>query len=145
MADIKLFAGDAKKLRDLAQHLVDAILKPCELRYFCSVTFHVLLIFGVFLVKLAGSSQPALPVEPSPLDEAADRIEEAMTTIEASNRDKQAKLKADCLRRDGFRCIYSGTYDWTSFHKSLVDVPKDCPTADTQCCHIIPFALGRGG
>jgi hypothetical protein len=59
--------------------------------------------------------------------------------IEASSRKDQARLKAECLRRDGYRCALSGSVDGKSRNKvpsaELSDIVK------TQCAHILPFAL----
>ncbi|KAK3938639.1 hypothetical protein QBC46DRAFT_389719 [Diplogelasinospora grovesii] len=86
--DILNFASDPRKLRQLRNFLVDAILKP---------------------IAAAGGKQP--PVTPSPNLSAAFAIELAMTTIEGSSRNGQKALKEQCLRRDGGRCVVSGVID----------------------------------
>jgi len=75
-------------------------------------------------VAAAGGKDPRTPVTPSPYPGAQRAILSAMSTIEPSFRKDQASLKADCLRRDGRRCVISG--------KERVR---------TRCAHILPFAL----
>ncbi len=83
----------------------------------------------------------AVELTPPLAEEAAGEIEEVIASIESST--KEESLKKDCLKRDGFRCVYSGAYDMASTKASLVDVPTHLPVAKTECAHIIPFALGK--
>lgn len=68
-----------------------------------------------------------------------DEIEASMSTIEASFRTEQGRPKADCLRRDDYRCIVTGKVDWKSFAK----LPSYTSLhVQSECAHILPFALG---
>jgi hypothetical protein len=143
ITEIQSFSQDEQKLRDLAQHLVDAILKPCRLsRPYSPLNARYANSLWLYIVKLAGGNSPTPVVTPSPAEEA-DEIEEAMQHIESSTRQGQGALKKNCLKRDGFKCIYSGAYDWPSVKGSLVNAPKGHPVTPTECAHIIPFALGK--
>ncbi|EFX01537.1 hypothetical protein CMQ_6479 [Grosmannia clavigera kw1407] len=119
VADIAI-CDDDDALVKLANHLIDAILKP---------------------FKLAGGQAPtplSLPQTPG----AEHAIDVAMATIETSTRQEQQHLRDDCLHRDGYRCVYSGNLDMNSCEKGDVVVPPGAQTTITQCAHIIPFALG---
>ncbi|KAL7789845.1 hypothetical protein V8C37DRAFT_385905 [Trichoderma ceciliae] len=106
-----------KDLRLLRNHLVDAILKP---------------------MKLAGGNQPV--TAPSNNLVAMEHIDSSLDDIEPSQRD-QKKLKKYCLKRDGFRCSISGHYDRSSILEGKVVLPRDKRSTETQCAHILPFAL----
>lgn len=64
-----------------------------------------------------------------------------MTLIEPSSRAGQGKLKSDCLKRDGYRCVVTESWDrkWARDHRS--QVPKGEIPEHTECAHILPFAL----
>lgn len=80
---------------------------------------------------------------PSPIfPDMADDIEEAMASMESSQRE-QTKLKQDCLHRDGRRCVYSGIFDMTSVKEKKITMPQGGRWDFTECAHIIPFALGN--
>jgi hypothetical protein len=97
------------------------------------------------IVKVAGGQDPKVEITPSPVLESADEITNAIHSTDSSTRADQKQLKAQCLMRDGFRCVFSGEYDMTSYKAKLVQPPPDSsPTCTfTECAHIIPFALGN--
>jgi len=94
-------------------------------------------------VQIAGGKTPRVYVSAPTNPNAPDEIEEAMTEIESSSRNDQQKLKTDCLRRDGFRCVISGLYDRQSIRDHLVTPPAGNPSGGTECAHILPFALRK--
>lgn len=49
---------------------------------------------------------------------------------------REARLKTECLARDGSRCVVTGLFDENS-----LDASSTSPTTYTECVHIIPFAL----
>jgi HNH endonuclease len=97
----------------------------------------------VFTVKVTGGKEPPLISIP-PTPDATYEIELSMASIESSTRGVQERLKRRCLKRDGFRCIYSGWWDKKSCKDQgiKVDLKKD-RWGKTECAHIIPFALGK--
>ncbi|OAA55875.1 hypothetical protein SPI_08082 [Niveomyces insectorum RCEF 264] len=117
MSEIISLRDDQAKLRQLRNFLVDAILKP---------------------MMTAGGKQPQTPITSALFPDAEAEIEASMSTIQASFRRNQGRLKAACLQRDGYRCAITGKVDahWT--HK----VPQTGRKGSrTQCAHILPFAL----
>ena len=65
-----------------------------------------------------------------------------MTLIEPTSRAEQRKLKSDCLKRDGYRCIVTEHWDWTWAKDHRSQIPKGEEVEYTECAHILPFALG---
>jgi hypothetical protein len=62
--------------------------------------------------------------------------------IQSPSRREQRTVKEDCLKRDGYRCVISGIFDYGSTIKHP-DIPFDPDRrASTEASHIIPFALG---
>ncbi|KAK5651102.1 hypothetical protein OQA88_13284 [Cercophora sp. LCS_1] len=120
-SEIYDFAKNPHQLRQLRNFLVDTILKP---------------------MAAAGGKQP--PVTPSPNQSAAFEIELAMTQIEGSTRNPgQSWLKNECLCRDGNRCVISGSIDTTVFRSMSSGERKGNKHTNTQCAHILPFALSK--
>ncbi|EGD85132.1 hypothetical protein H112_08857 [Trichophyton rubrum D6] len=109
-----------EKLRQLKEHLVDAILKP---------------------IQAVGGRTPA--PTPSPCHDSQVQIDSLMiTSMNASSCNQQAKLKNDCLKRDGYRCQVTGLWDRHSVETGKI-VPEDGRTlAATEVAHILPFSLG---
>jgi hypothetical protein len=66
-----------------------------------------------------------------------------MTWIELATRDEQKKLREDCLKRDGQRCVVTGLVNRAEFmampESSRVGLLAD----DVDCAHILPFALRK--
>lgn len=57
-----------------------------------------------------------------------------------------ARLKSECLRRDGWKCVITGVYDNASRDNDLIDdVDPDVQVDDCDAAHIIPFEFGEGG
>ncbi|KIH86392.1 hypothetical protein SPBR_08483 [Sporothrix brasiliensis 5110] len=121
-ADMEQCNGD-DQLVGLSNHLLDAILKPC------------------LPVNVAGGQSPE-PLSTPPSEGAEDAIDAGMSTINASTRAEQAVLRAECLRRDGYRCVFTGTWDFNSVDKGMAMPPPDYEAGPVECAHIIPFALG---
>ncbi len=76
--------------------------------------------------------------------DAQDEIAQAVVDIEASSRLGQKLLKADCLRRDGYRRTLTNAPDRKSVQRhNLIQVPMGTRLAYTECAHILPFYLSR--
>ncbi|KAK3940786.1 hypothetical protein QBC46DRAFT_312764 [Diplogelasinospora grovesii] len=118
MSEIQLLKNDAARLRQLRNFLVDTILKP---------------------IMAAGGKNPKTPITPSPYPGAKDAIPSSMSKIEPSFRKDQASLKADCLRREGYRCALTNKVDRNTKNQALLGA--GARTVLTQCAHILPFAL----
>ena len=60
----------------------------------------------------------------------------------SSESNEQSKLKDDCLKRDDYRCVISGSVDkkWKRGHRNLY--PQGTIVDNTECAHILPHALG---
>jgi len=119
-SEIYDFAKNPHQLRQLRNFLTDAILKP---------------------MATASGKQP--PVTPSPNKSATLEIELAMTQIEGSSRAGQKSLKEECLRRDGNRCVVSAHIDTAAFVNIPPGERKGARKTNTQCSHILPFALSK--
>lgn len=80
---------------------------------------------------------------PSPLPGAEDLVNVVSSQMtRSSDRNSQSKLKQQCLKRDGYRCLVTGAYD----HEHAAGNVRDDllqNTAETELAHIIPFALGK--
>lgn len=74
--------------------------------------------------------------------DAEDDIDARIATIDASSRADQRNLRNDCLRRDNYRCVFSGKWDTASVYEGIVVPPPGHGFAPLQCAHILPFALG---
>ncbi|EPE09344.1 hypothetical protein F503_07120 [Ophiostoma piceae UAMH 11346] len=120
MDDISACQDSNERLVELASHLLDAILKP---------------------FKLAGGKAPT-PVTTPPSLDAEREISLATATIEATTRNDQSSLRSDCLRRDGYRCVYTGAWDIPSCEQQLANPTPDAEGTYVDCAHILPFALG---
>ncbi|KAG5295952.1 hypothetical protein I7I50_08889 [Histoplasma capsulatum G186AR] len=82
-------------------------------------------------------------ITPSPLPEAEYRtMEVAAHMIARSPRYSQSKLKHDCFKRDNYRCMITGVYDYRHAPGNVPDsiIQK---TGATDLVHILPFALGN--
>jgi len=51
---------------------------------------------------------------------------------------RQARLKRDCLRRDGNKCVITGFTEVSTLDRDDITTPAEY----TECAHIIPFSLG---
>ncbi len=81
------------------------------------------------LVMAASGKNPKTPITPALHPNAKDV---------PSFRKDQGLLKADCLRREGYRCALTGMVDG----KSRGEVPGSTgEMVITQCAHILPFAF----
>ncbi|KAK2005595.1 hypothetical protein LZ32DRAFT_672495 [Colletotrichum eremochloae] len=92
--------------------------------------------FGTYLVntilkpmKLSSNARSAGSTPASPSRGAVNAIT------------RQEQLKAECLRRDGFRCAYSQNPDRQSARARLIDVPAGTPASTTNLSHILPLVL----
>jgi hypothetical protein len=142
LSDILDIGRDDEKLRTLRDHLVDVILKPSRL----SILHSYLAMLNYILpplVVVAGGKMPMTPLTAPVYPQAAAQVDVAMAEIESSSRADQKKLKGECLRRDGFRCVFSGFYDLNSAEKKRVDAPPGSIAVKTECAHILPFALRK--
>jgi hypothetical protein len=142
LSEIYSLASDPRQLRQLRNFLVDAILKPSIVIPIKSFTPSLHNTNNTLnAVAAAGGKQP--PITPSPNQSAQFAIELAMTSIEGSTRAGQAPLKEKCLRRDGGRCVVSGSID----RKVYPDLPpserRGFGKSNTECAHILPFALSK--
>lgn len=80
-------------------------------------------------------------ITPSPRETAEADVNRLASEIQSSYR--LGQLRNNCLRRDGYRCVVTGFYDRVA--ASMVDVPDDAMSDDTECAHIIPFSFGGFG
>jgi len=94
------------------------------------------------LVKASGGKAPPPISRLSIFADEDDEIEQTVAFIEPSRRD-QTKLKRQCLRREGYQCIYTGYFDRRSVKNKEVTLPQKAKCGGTECAHIIPFALGN--
>ncbi|EZG04228.1 hypothetical protein H106_05896 [Trichophyton rubrum CBS 735.88] len=120
MQDIIALDGDSK-LRQLRNHLVDAVLKS---------------------MQAPGGKTPA--PTPSPCGDTQVQIESlVVTSMNPSSRSEQSKLKKDCLKRDGYRCQATDLWDCKSVLDGLI-IPNDHKASTTtETAHILPFSLGK--
>ncbi|EEQ35017.1 hypothetical protein McanMca71_001785 [Microsporum canis] len=111
---------DDEQLRQLKNHLVDAILKP---------------------VQSSGGKTPA--ATQSPCTDAQVQVDSLI--MNPSTRNEQSKLKEDCLKRDGYRCKVTGFWDSKSVKDKQTTIPKGDQhfRGDTEVAHILPFTLGN--
>ncbi|KAF3028108.1 hypothetical protein E8E15_008260 [Penicillium rubens] len=97
-----------KELHDHAQSLIDGLVAP--LRW----------------LRSTPSISPSLGMEDS-IDNIAS---------ESGPMQREARLKTECLARDGSRCVVTGLFDEDS-----LDASSTSPSTYTDCVHIIPFSL----
>ncbi|KAK3347063.1 hypothetical protein B0T25DRAFT_584124 [Lasiosphaeria hispida] len=121
-AEILAWIDTEDNLFELANHLVAAILLP---------------------FKASGGKAPPPISRPSIFANEGDEIEQAVAFIEPSSRRDQARLKRQCLRREGYQCIYTGCFDHRSVTNEEATLPQKAKCGSTECAHIIPFALGN--
>ncbi|EGD94587.1 hypothetical protein TESG_02097 [Trichophyton tonsurans CBS 112818] len=122
MQDIIALDGDSK-LRQLRNHLVDAVLKP---------------------IQASGGKTPA--PTPSACGNNQEQIIESLavlTPMNPSSRNEQSKLKKDCLKRDGYRCQATGLWDDQSVESGHIIPDDHKASTTTEIAHILPFALGK--
>ncbi|KAJ9221356.1 hypothetical protein DTO271D3_8998 [Paecilomyces variotii] len=80
-------------------------------------------------MRAHGGKTPA--VTPSPLDDAELEIDA-----------EQQRLKTMCLKRDGYRCVITGFYDYEAT-KVFSAAQIGSQIIDTQLAHIIPYSVGK--
>jgi hypothetical protein len=94
----------------------------------------------IFIVKARGRTPV---VEPSPRIGADADVNAIASTLDSCSRRDQANLKADCLRRDNYRCVVTGVYDFVEARRRFSkEERKRMTTERTECAHIIPFSFG---
>ncbi|KAL7936913.1 hypothetical protein V8C35DRAFT_294181 [Trichoderma chlorosporum] len=120
MREIKQLGEKPAELRQLRDFLISSILTP---------------------MVMAGGKQPSLT--PTPIQEAGPAIDLMMARIEPSSRNEQAVLKEQCLRRDNQRCVFTEMVDRKSCEGLPPEKRKDLKICNTQCTHILPFALRK--
>ncbi|OIW24796.1 hypothetical protein CONLIGDRAFT_692315 [Coniochaeta ligniaria NRRL 30616] len=118
--EVKNYAPEPEKMLALANHLVTFLLVP----------FYAT---GVKGSQSAGDEQV--------FPDAAAEIANSMAWIEPSVRD-QKPLRRDCLRRDNFRCVFSGAVDDTSVVDGKTTRQPGEQIIETECAHVIPFSFG---
>ncbi|KDN67077.1 hypothetical protein CSUB01_01720 [Colletotrichum sublineola] len=121
MSDIKTCGRNLGRLRRFAYYLVHTILKP---------------------MRLAGSVRSGSSAETPALD-AAREIARLAALVQSSDRAQQSTLKTQCLKRDGFRCVYSHIADDQSAEDGLVATAVDEITTETNLSHILPLGLRK--
>lgn len=133
-----------EKLRQLKEHLVGAILKPSK--YNLSITSRmalrkICLISCCFPVQAVGGRTPA--PTPSPCHDSQVQSDSlVITSMNPSSCNQQARLKNDCLKRDGYRCQVTGLWDRHSVETGKIVPGEEHTLAATEVAHIIPFSLG---
>lgn len=78
----------------------------------------------------------------SPVDEDAEsEVDRLMGEVEPCDRSSQSRLKAQALRRDGYKCVVTEQWDYDYGEANF----SRCPGArtPTELCHIIPQHLGH--
>jgi hypothetical protein len=63
-------------------------------------------------------------------------MEDSIDNIASESMQREARLKTECLARDGSRCVVTGLFDEDS-----LDASNTNPSTYTDCVHIIPFSL----
>lgn len=99
------------------------------------------MILTVLAVALAGGRSPS-PLSTPPSEDASVAINVAMSMIDSSTRAAQTRLRNDCFRRDGYRCVYSGDWDYSSVTDDIAVPEQGGGLCQVECAHIIPFSLG---
>lgn len=94
-------------------------------------------------MKLAGGKSPNADITRSPSPAVTSEGDQSVTMIESSSRNEQAALRADCLRRDGNRCVLTHYMDADAFDKLSPDCRLGVLECFTECAHILPFSLGK--
>lgn len=80
---------------------------------------------------------------PSPLDNAELEIDAVVATIvQCPSRKEQQRLKTICLKRDGYRCVITGFYDYEAT-KVFSAAQIGSQIIDTELAHIIPYSVGK--
>jgi hypothetical protein len=88
----------------------------------------------------AGGGRTPKAISARPGDDM-DNVDDIASTITSQRRD-QTKLKADCLARDGNRCLLTRAYDVNKADEILSDEERqNTTTLVTEAAHIIPFSL----
>ncbi|VBB86670.1 Putative protein of unknown function [Podospora comata] len=119
MQEIVDSSATPKKLLQLRNFLVDAILKP---------------------VRHCGNLVITDGLDP----DFGNEVNRHMAEIESSSRNEQAALRTSCLKRDGHGCVLSGFYEEQFYKRKLSaheQVGKEWEPLAAS--HIIPFALGE--
>ncbi|KAJ5618174.1 hypothetical protein N7537_003288 [Penicillium hordei] len=98
-----------QQLHDHAQSLIDGLVAPLR------------------SLRSTPSISPRLGMEDS-IDNIASESAWPMR--------REARLKTECLARDGSRCVVTGLFDEDS-----LDASNTSPSTYTDCVHIIPFSL----
>ncbi|KAI9777355.1 MAG: hypothetical protein M1839_008963 [Geoglossum umbratile] len=105
-------------LRQLAHHYLSSILIPVR----------------------AGGGRTPKAISARPGDDM-DSVGDIASTI-TSQRHDQTRLKADCLARDGNRCLLTRAYDVNKADEILSDEERqNTVTLVTEAAHILPFSL----
>lgn len=92
----------------------------------------------VVLVKAGGGGKAPAPIpRPHPIFAGKDIVYE-----DQSRREEQTELRRKCLPRDGYRCVYTGLFDWYAVGDREVVLPRGAKRGFTDCAHIVPFAFG---
>ncbi|KAJ5753568.1 uncharacterized protein N7511_007721 [Penicillium nucicola] len=98
-----------QQLHDHAQSLIDGLVAPLR------------------SLRSTPSISPRLGMEDSIDNIASDS---------AGSMRREARLKTECLARDGSRCVVTGLFD-----EDCLDTSNTSPSTYTDCVHIIPFSL----
>ncbi|KAJ5668697.1 hypothetical protein N7462_009767 [Penicillium macrosclerotiorum] len=112
MTDV-LGAKNDEELQQLAQSIQTGILQP----------------------MLANGAQTPIPSPRPGLEDSIEALDAQYA--DPASRDYQPILRAHCLKRDGFSCVFSGAID--PDHQTH----KDQKSAPLEAAHIIPFSLGH--
>lgn len=112
--DVLLYCKSDEELKQLAESIDTGLLRP---------------------MMAKGAQTPA--VRP-PRFGVEDSIENLLAMgHDPVFRDDQAKLRTDCLRRDGNMCVISKAYNVDAVTK-----PPGVKTSHLTAAHIVPFSLG---
>lgn len=139
MQEIVDSSATPKKLLQLRNFLVDAILKPGKP---VSLVFikQITKVYTLFKVRHCGNLVITDGLDP----DFGNEVNRHMAEIESSSRNEQAALRTSCLKRDGHGCVLSGFYEEQFYKRKLSaheQVGKEWEPLAAS--HIIPFALGE--
>lgn len=92
-------------------------------------------------MKATGAETPSVTSSPSESAATLVEVQESlMLPIDSGN--ERSKMKIECLARDDYRCVITGSIDrqWKRAHQDLY--PQGTMVDNTNCAHILPYALG---
>lgn len=112
--EIEENSANARKLRQLRNFLVDALLKPAR-----------------------NVGLQSLTISPGLAEEFEDDIDTAMINIDPSSRNQQSVVREKCMIRDG--CVVTRAVDNNHFYTKLPADQRFRIRDYLECAHILPL------